>query len=415
MRAVKLLTVMVFTFFLAGCWGSRESDEIAYVMAMGFDKGEKGNITVTFQIANPKVIAGMSGGGGGGVGGDSQNKPFLFSTTEALSPIAAFNLLNAIQSREISLLHTKAFIFSEELAREGLAGYLNPLNRYRETRGTSFVFISRGKARNFMQKNQPLLEVSPSKQYEMIADLTNLHGMAPHTQFREFYQHTKSLSIDPTVPLVGINETGLGTVKRAKPHVLGDYLAGDFPAAGESKAQIIGTAVFRNDRMVGELTGDESMHMLILQGRLQRSLMVLDDPLKPGNHIGLMLHQSRSPVVKVSFADEVPAINVEVFQEPSIVGISSGVNYEEPKIKATLEKLLSDIITQRCNALINRSQNEFRSDIFGFGEYAKRHFLTLDKWQKYNWPENYIYARVNVKTNVKIRRTGLQLKTKGTG
>lgn len=409
MRMFKLLATIILPLFLAGCWGSRESDEIAYVMAIGIDKGKKGNLMVTFQIANPKVIAGITGGGGGGGGGNVE--PFLYVSTHAPLPIAAFHLVNATQSREISLLHTKAFIFSEELAREGLKGYLNPLNRYRETRGTSFVFISRGRARDFMQKNQPLLEVSPSKQYEMIAQLSNVHGLAPKTNFEQFYHNTKALSIAPTVPLVGVNEKGMATVKPAEPHVLGNYLAGDLPVAGESKVQFIGAAVFSGDRMVGELDGNECRHLLILQGNLQRSFMVLDDPLKQSGHIGLTLYQARKPIVEVSFTEEGPVINVEVFQEPTIVGIASGINYENTKYKPILEKEVTRLIEEKCMELVNRSQNEFRADIFGYGEAAKRHFLTLGDWEKYNWPEVYPNAQVNVKVNVKIRRTGLMLKT----
>lgn len=413
MRMFKLLATIILPLFLAGCWGSRESDEIAYVMAIGIDKGKKGNLMVTFQIANPKVIAGITGGGGGGGGGNGGGnvEPFLYVSTHAPLPIAAFHLVNATQSREISLLHTKAFIFSEELAREGLKGYLNPLNRYRETRGTSFVFISRGRARDFMQKNQPLLEVSPSKQYEMIAQLSNVHGLAPKTNFEQFYHNTKALSIAPTVPLVGVNEKGMATVKPAEPHVLGNYLAGDLPVAGESKVQFIGAAVFSGDRMVGELDGNECRHLLILQGNLQRSFMVLDDPLKQSGHIGLTLYQARKPIVEVSFTEEGPVINVEVFQEPTIVGIASGINYENTKYKPILEKEVTRLIEEKCMELVNRSQNEFRADIFGYGEAAKRHFLTLGDWEKYNWPEVYPNAQVNVKVNVKIRRTGLMLKT----
>ena len=332
MKNVKLVLALVVIILLSGCWGSQETDQTAFVLAIGFDKGKMENVRVTFQIANPKVIAGMTGGGGGG-----QEKPFVFTTIDAPLPIPAFQLLNVVRSRNISLLHNKVFIFSEEVAREGLAKFIQPLNRFRETRGTSFVFVCRGTARDFMEKNKLELDVSPAKHYEIVASLSRLHGFGPSTHFTDFYETTKTRSEEPAVPLVGINEEGLGAPAKSQADSLGDYLAGDLPASGVT-AQFMGTAVFSGDKMVGELTGDESRYLLMLKGEMEQSFIVIDDPKRPGSIIGLTLRQARRPVIKVSVSGEVPVIDVELFQEPSIVGIPSGINYEDIKLKRCWKK-----------------------------------------------------------------------------
>lgn len=407
MKAARIMAGLTVLLLLSGCWGSQETDQTAFVLAMGFDKGEKGNSMFTFQIANPKVIAGAAGGGGSG---GSQEKPYVYTTIEAPLPIAAYHLLNTVRSRDISLLHNKVFIFSEEVAREGLIKYMQPLNRFRETRGTAFVFICRGKAKDFMEKDKPELDVSPAKHYEMVAGLTRVHGLAPSSHFYNFYESSKIHSGEAAVPLVGINEKGLGAEKKYQVDSLGNYLAGELPASG-SAVQFLGTAVFSGDKMVGTLTGDESRYLLMLRGEMSQSFLVLSDPQKPGSFIGLTLQQARPPIIKAAVKGEAPVIDVELFQEPSIVGIPSGVNYEHPKLKKILEKDIAGLITEKCNALVSRTQEEFGTDIFGFGQYAKRNYFTVGEWDKYNWHEQYPYARVNVKANVKIRRTGLQMKT----
>ncbi|KJS00720.1 MAG: hypothetical protein VR68_06430 [Peptococcaceae bacterium BRH_c4a] len=413
MRLLKIIAPLILVLLMAGCWGKRETDEIAYVLVMGFDKGPGHFSVISFQIANPKAIAGLSGGGGGkGVGGGDE--PLFIENIVAKLPIGAFNLLNVERSREISLLHTTAFIFSEEVARQGVAHYLNPLGRYRETRGTAFVFVCRGKASEFMKKNQPVLEVTPSKQYAMLALTNKIHGLTQVTQFTDFYQGSKSVDVNPTAPLVGISKKEELSKSEIPPHnKLGDYLAGDMPSV-EKDPQFIGTAVFRKDRMVGELTGDETRYFNMIIGKLNQSFLIIDDPKKKGQSVGMTLRQARKPEVKVNLAGERPEIELRIYQEPEIAGVTSGINYESPEMKKVLEKALANIIRKRCESLITRTQEEFRSDIFGFGRKAKRKFITLEKWKKYNWDEAFPQARVDIIVHVKIRRTGLMLNTRPT-
>lgn len=45
-------------FILSGCWSNNELTDLAFVMAVGFDKGEDGKLVGTFQIVNPGNVAG---------------------------------------------------------------------------------------------------------------------------------------------------------------------------------------------------------------------------------------------------------------------------------------------------------------------------------------------------------------------
>ncbi len=114
MKPAKIIFWLLFLLLTTGCWGSRETDEIAYSLAMGFDKGPGEFITITFQIANPRSNADASSNGEG------KSQSMLTTSTIARLPIAALTLLNTERTREISLLHNTAYIFSEELARDGI-------------------------------------------------------------------------------------------------------------------------------------------------------------------------------------------------------------------------------------------------------------------------------------------------------
>lgn len=409
MRAARFVAVLILSALLTGCWGSQETDELAYVLAVGFDKGPENNVITTFQIANPIAVGGTATSGGGGGGGGRQAKPLINVTTIQRLPIGAFSLVGTQRSREISLLHATAYVYSEELAKEGLSDYLFPLNRFRETRGTALVLICKGRARDFLEKNIPVLEADPAKQYHHLIMLNRRHGLSVISTYSEFYSKTKSDSVQATVGMAAISKEDVDW-KAPAPDTLGDYTAGDLPS-NKGEAQFLGVAVFDGDRMVGEITGDEARYLNMLTGDLFQSYLTITDPIKKDESIGLSLLQASAPKVKVTFSAEGPVIDVDLYQEPNIVGISSGINYESVELKPVLERALEDLLRERCRQLVTRSQEEFRADIFGFGKVAKKNFLTLDQWEQYDWIKMYPQARVNINVHVKIRRTGLMFKT----
>ncbi|MCQ2560222.1 MAG: Ger(x)C family spore germination protein, partial [Clostridia bacterium] len=178
-QSLKVILLILPLFLLSGCWGNLEVEETAYILAVGFDQGEEGNLKITFQIANPKEI-----GSGGGKG----NKAYVFNTLEAPLPMAGYTLLNTIHTRQISLLHTKAYIFSEELAKKGIEDILYPLTMYRETRGSSYIFVCRGKAEEVMSKETINLESNPARQFELLDVLSKKLGFTSMVNLGRFYQ-----------------------------------------------------------------------------------------------------------------------------------------------------------------------------------------------------------------------------------
>lgn len=409
--------VLMPLFCLSGCYWSRETDETAYVIAMGFDKGEQENLVVTLSVANPKVIAGMSSGS------DSENgaESVIVQSVETYGPITSLEQMSAATSRHLSLLHAKAFIFSEEVAREGLDQWFTTLNRYHELRSTAYVFVCRGKAKDFLEKNRPPLELSPTKQYEQIGRLSEAHGLYRNVMFKDFYQDLKSWSTQPVIPLTAIHE---GEFETAKPGVnndgqltLGRYIAGEVPISGDNKAQFDGSAIFQRGQMVDTIDGEDTRFYLMMRGFFENGFFIVLDPLadKPTG-IGLNIHQARNPSYKVSFLDDgTVTIDVNIFLEADLAAMLSETNYESAELKPFLEEEVSRHIQTGCQTLVERTQQDFNADIFGFGKQLKRYFLTTHEWRDYDWPQKYSEAQIQVYVQVRVKRTGMMIKTNPVG
>ena len=406
MPATKLyafLLLVISLLSLTGCWSMRETDEIAYVLAVGFDKGEKGNLVLTLSIANPRAATGNGGG---------EDTTRETVSVEAIGPLAMIDLLNTSIDRRIFLQHTKVFVFSEDLAREGLGKWLSALMRFREIRGNAEVFICRGTARDLIQKTSPFLELSPAKQYELIRKMSEIHGLYPTTELINLYRDTKSLSRQAVVPLAAVHEGEFESAKPGPEGGRGEYLAGEVPVAGKSKVQFIGSAVFRGDKLVGLLDGHDTRHFLMLTGKFGSAFMGITDPFDGSAMIGLRVGQGQEPEYRTSIdEDGNVVINVEIFLEPEIAASYSAHDFERTDLKSALERAFSEHVEEGCQELIKRTQDEFRSDIFGFGNKFKHNFLTVQAWEEYKWPEFYPEAQVNVNVHIHIRRTGLLMKT----
>ncbi len=409
-KLCAFLLIILSLLSLTGCWGARETDEIAYALAVGFDKGEKDNLVVTVSIANPLATTGTTGGGAKTDGTRS------VLSVETYAPIAMTNLINTVIDRRLSLQHTKAFMFSEELAREGLSKWILPLIRYHEVRDTAGVFVCRGKARDFIEKNSPFMEMGTAKQFDLIAMLSQEHGLYPNISLNEFYRSLKSGSIEASAPLAAVHE---GELESAKPGfnkggelTLGQYIAGEIPVAAKDKSQFCGTAVFHRDKMLGYLDGRETRYHLMLRGLFNSGIISVLDPLaEEPAFAGFQVRQARSPKYQVNIDPEGNvAIDVDIFLEPELVAYTGQNTVARLDLKPTYEEALSSYIEQGCNTLVRRTQEEFGSDICGFGDQVKHHFMTIKAWEEFNWLGRYPDAQINVAVHSRIRRTGSIMK-----
>lgn len=107
-----LILFVIFANGFSAAYTSRKLGNIAYVLALGIDVGEKAKLKVSAQFTKSSSIAPASGSSSE----DSSN--IVLVSGEADSIFSALNLLNSYIGKEINLSHCALFIFSEELAKK---------------------------------------------------------------------------------------------------------------------------------------------------------------------------------------------------------------------------------------------------------------------------------------------------------
>jgi len=155
-RVVKGLLVVCCILILSGCWDRREIEERTSVVALAVDKHEQG-IQVTIQVPIPIKIVG-SGGGGGGDGGQGAVQLFTSSGQDLTD---AFKNVQKQLNNELDLGQMQLVVISEALARDGLEDITDALQRMHQVRRRLWPVVVEGKAEKALVVG-PQLEQIPA-------------------------------------------------------------------------------------------------------------------------------------------------------------------------------------------------------------------------------------------------------------
>lgn len=404
-----LIMVLCITLVLAGCNGSKETDDVTYILAIGIDKSRGSMLKVTYQYAISSALAKEASDG-------SQDK---FGTTTFIAPSIAesLNLMGAFSSRLPNLSHVKMLVIGEEAAKSGVADVLASFSRYREFRDTvSIITVKDGTAAEILTNLKAVVELLPSKFVENMMLKAPDIGYTPPSLIQDFNSRLKGKSGAPYTALVAMNPvTGrnVPTGEKAEGEKAEEYTAGNLPTKGKSvPISFAGTALYRDDKLVGTLTTEETRMMMILTGELGRVFMTVSDPQVPDKPVNVFIRLRQKPTITASHEDGVYKFDVSVQLEGDITSLPSGVHYEDPKVKVQLDDQVSDVIAQSMRKMLRKTQ-DLGSDVVGFGFHARHLYATYPQWQEAaeRWNDDYRRADIRLTVKTTLRRSGLMWQT----
>jgi spore germination protein KC len=429
-KCLVFTLVLLQTMPLLGCYDSKELDEKTFLTMIGVDVGTEHPLKLSLQFEKLTEQDKSSN--------DTEDKST--SNTEVVSEevdtiFTGQGLLTIATSRQYENAHTKIVVFSEEVARsKQFQQYVSSIYRNHSVRGISYIMITKGKAEDFLKEDQLMTNTYTAKAVEILMRQTNYNAYFPRVTIDNAYNEMKSSKRKVIIPLAAVNkqvedsetETEEGkneTTKDASKQKNGEkqpseeksteddaYKAGELPRSGGLAREVFGSAVLEGTKMIGELTGEETRILLMVRDEFKKADFSSKDPLKKNQMISLTVERARAPEIKVETKGERPVIHVRISLDGDVDSIFSTIDYERPQMKKILEEAFEDDIKTHLDALIEKCQKEFKSDVFGFGRAAVMHFLTIDEWEKYNWRKAFPEAKVITEVSFAIRRTGTLMK-----
>ncbi|SJZ33895.1 Ger(x)C family spore germination protein [Selenihalanaerobacter shriftii] len=317
------------------------------------------------------IVRNLVGGEGGGNG-----EPTWIVSTNADTVLEACQQFASRSNRRVYLGHLKSMIIKESLAREGVQDLLDFFERDNEVQRRVNVFVCPENVEEILALNTPVEQVTSSYISMIVENKVKCSRVSPIT-LGEF--------------MINIH-TGAGSLV---PRIV----------TGEKDVKVCGSAIFRGEKMVGWLGELETQSALRVKNATGQGEIIIPG-LKEGNkavYESNGLNIRIKPIVK----KEKITFKVEIKLEGNIVEIQSKVNLMNDQYIKKLEKNIEEHIKKNTMQVIDKAQQEFQTDFFGFGEQLRRHEPKVWKKVKKNWHKEFAGVKVRVEPEVKIRRIGL--------
>lgn len=396
---ILFLILTISLFSLSGCYSYSvyNIDHLAYAVAIGFDISENNNLKISFQLSIP--------GGSEGGGSSSQSDNTIINTIECSSFNSGINLLNSYISKEVNLSHCKVIVFSEEFAYNGLSDTIYTLMNNVQIRPDCNIIISRCNAEYFLNSSKPVLEKISARYYEIAPSSSDYTGYTEDITLSKFFSDLASDTSQCYAILGGVNTKDSQNTNLDKSESEKDSTNKANETLLTSKATIenMGLAVFKDDKLVGELTGIETICHQIITNKLNICNIVINSPFEEGKPISLRLRLTDKTKNKVTITDNGPYITSKIRLEARILSMTDDSKYLESKNVELLEKYANSYVEDQIYQYLYKVSKEYNSDIDNFGKYVTKNFLTIGNWKNHNWLDNFKNSFFDVEVETKVK------------
>lgn len=400
MNKRTILYVICTLLFLTGCWDVEQADDITYVSAIGLDEAKDGKVKLTYLIVNPDYETQPN------ASADSQ--PFNYVSFLADDFFIAKNIINTLVSEDISYVILNNIFVSEALAKKDkFVHWIYDTTKDPEIRRDLYLAVTKEKAENYLKKFNPQLEEKPFKYFREKTKINNKTGLIPFNPEIFFYFRITEADNDLFMTTYTAHGSNTHQSRSSDTYTLEDIqLEGDI-----DDTQYLGAAVFKQGRMIGSMTGMETMlaSMLHINSPGKKYyLRTFSNPFDEDYSVSTRMNVVKRSKVKMDLKKSTPTIHVTLPITIDVLTNHAMVDYEKSKNRKKLKKHIRDELTRDYEILIKKTQEEFGSDPFGWSILGRKHFYTTENWEKFNWMKKYSKMDINIDVHIKLAEFGRQ-------
>lgn len=385
--------IVVFTLAFSSSYSSLSIDNLAYVLAIAIDTSDTDKLEVSFQFSTP-IPAESSG---------SEKANNIINTATASSLSNAINLVNGYLGKQLNLSHCKVIIFSEELASQGIADEIYTLINDTQIRPSANIVVTQCDAKYYLEETQPELENLISKYYETFTNSSKYTGYIPDATIGNFFNNLICKTCEPFAILGGVNLPSSKSTDGINSQNDSSISIDDSSIQGENRSENIGVAVFKEDKLVGELNTIESIAFLNIRNELDRFLISVPDPLNQNNYLDIYLTPVHSPKIAVDTSSKSPFITANFSFSGRVYSMSENSDYLSSEVLEAISNSCNSYLESMFTDYLYKTSKNFGADCSGLGRYALKNFFISQDYIDYGWSNHFrdAFFHVTVDTSVK--------------
>ncbi|MDF2547316.1 MAG: Ger(x)C family spore germination protein [Anaerosolibacter sp.] len=371
-KSILLILLIIGVSFTSGCWNYREIDEMTIVSGVAIDYEDE-KFVLTIESITPK-------------GGQDVTMTSDLTTAEGATIFDAIRNLIMQTGRRVYWAHGKVIIISEEIARAGITPVLDYVTRDAEVRENMWLVLSKEKDAKSLLEGKDKMHDTISVHIDDMLQSQKSISKYNAVELWRFLDDLTADGISPTMPMAVLK------TKR------------------DAKIPLInGIAIFKRDRMVGELNGIEARSLLLTKGELKGGVIVVPNVGKTNTDITLEVFKSKTKV-KPELIDGKLMMKIDVKLDVNIAEIKGTDDFISEKGRKVLQKEAEELVKMQIENTIKKVQKQWASDVFDFGGVVQREMPDYWKAHKNDWDKQF--AGLIVKANAEINIRGSALTSK---
>ena len=368
-----VIIIIIFIIAFSPSYASLNLDNLAFVVAMGIDTSDSKKLKVTFQFVNPPSTT----------EGSSQDASIVIDSVDANSITDAINIMNSYLAKKLDLSHCKIIVFSEEVAKNGVSEHMYTLMNDVQIRPSSNLIISKCSANYYIENSNPSLETLVTKYYDIFPNSSKYTGHIPNATVGDFFNTLVCNYCQAYAILGGITSSNPESAT----------------ISGSRLSENIGTAIFKDDKLVGELDSTETICFSILKNSVDNFLITIPNPEKEDSSLDLYLSPKSKPKYSVKIVNGTPFINIDVKFSAKIYTLSENSKYLDNSSLNSISNSCNEYLKKIITEYLYKTSLTFNSDISCLGKYALSNFKTNNDFYDYNWKNNYKNSVFKVEAN----------------
>jgi len=382
-KIVTTLSCILILMLLPGCWNIRELNTLSIVQAVGIDRSDDGQITVSLQILKPSAMKSTTTEKASG------SQVVWVVTSKGKTVFDAIRNASLQTDRKAFFSFNMVYVLSEEVAREGIADELDFLSRDAELRKLPYVFITKRKAEDIIRSDHEQEKI-PAQAIQKLAKLSTAASVIPQVKLIDLLKNLASKTNDSIIPGIELVQDDQGTTPK-------------------NVVKLEGTAVLKRDKMIGWFDTKETRGVLWIQGKVKSGIIVVPTPGDETKNSSIEIVKATSRILP----ERVDG-NLELTVNVQVVGnLGEQMGYADlvkPEPFKVLKEEMTSAIKEEINSAVVKSQN-WDVDILNFGTAVHRKFPKEWPNLEKNWPTEFQNIKVNVVVDANLHWTGSMKKT----